>query len=521
MAANVPPSSFEELAELLGDEEEITQFDEATNTTIVTKSIEDGYQQIITTKEWVSDKVGKRTTTMVRTYYAAVEDEEEVEENVVEEEIDDAKLAELRKNAPAAVEAEVVVGKDGKKKKKKSKIEGNADVVREAFEGGYKEITTIRFPDGSSKISTKMFYDPVEVPKSETKEVEETTTTKSGKKKKVKKTVNLNQEILETYEDDDGHTVTVAREPFPDGSGHKDITTTKMGNGQHKQTTTIVFYPREKEIIETTEILEHEASSTRMNVKETIIKQHYESEETEQKTTSSSKKTTKKKSTKSSVEQHGVEETNVQQVQVQQVQQIQQSQQDSGVETKKITKKTTKKITADEQREALMARDNSEGVTTVVREKTEKGYREISTTVFNDGSTKTQTREFFDAVEETVDPQQALEMRENLAVLANQPPKSHQNADGSTSTVTVERISNGYRQTTTTKKLNGATSVQTREFYDPTEEEYQDSNTTSGSKRRVVQSNQKIQGVQQNTMKSVKLFGWMLLRELFVFCTFF
>lgn len=520
MSANVPPSSFEELAELLGDEEEISQFDEATNTTIVTKSIEDGYQQIITTKEWVSDKIGKRTTTMVRTYYAAVEDEEEVEESVVEEEIDDAKLAELRANAPAPVEAEVVVGKDGKKKKKKSKIEGNADVVREAFEGGYKEITTIRFPDGSSKISTKMFYDPVEVPKSETQVVEETTTTKSGKKKKVKKVVNLNQEILETYDDDDGHAVTVAREAFPDGTGHKDITTTKMSNGQHKQTTTIVFYPKEKEIIETTEILEHEASSTRMNVKETIIKQHYESEETESKTTSSSKstKSTKKKSTKSSVEQQAVEENNVQrqQVQVQQVQ-VQQSQQDSGVETKKITKKSTKKITGDEQREALMARDNSEGVTTVQREKTDKGYREISTTVFSDGSTKTQTREFFDAVEETVDPQQALEMRENLAVLATQPPQTHKNADGSTSTVTVERIGNGYRQTTTTKKLNGATSVQTREFYDPTEEEY-DSN--SNSKRRVVQSNQKIQGGQQNMMKSVKLFGWIFLREL-VFCTFF
>lgn len=508
MAVNVPPSSFEELAELLGDEEEISQFDEATNTKIVTKSIEDGYQQIITTKEWVSDKIGKRTTTMVRTYYAAVEDEEEVEENVVEEEIDDERLAELRKNAPPPpAEAEVVVGKDGKKKKKKSKIEGNAEVVREAFEGGYKEITTVRFPDGSSKISTKLFYDPVEVPKSETQVVEETTTTKSGKKKKVKKTVNLNQEILETYEDDDGHTVTVAREPFPDGSGHKDIITTKLGNGQHKQTTTIVFYPKEKEIIETTEILEHEASSTRMNVKETIIKQHYESEETEHKTTSSSKKTTKKKSSKSSVEQQSVQESDVQQVQVQQAQQVQQNQQENGVETKKITKKSTKKVTGDEQREALMARDNSEGVTTVVREKTEKGYREISTTVFSDGSTKTQTREFFDAVEETVDPQQALQMRENLAVLANQPPQTHKNADGSTSIVTVERINNGYRQTTTTKKLNGATSVQTREFYDPTEEEYQDSNTTSGTKRRVVQSKQQIQGVQQNNMKSVKLFG--------------
>lgn len=96
-------------------------------------------------------------------------------------------------------------------------------------------------------------------------------------------------------------------------------------------------------------------------------------------------------------------------------------------------------------------------------------------------------------------------MRENLAVLADQPPKVLTNADGSTSTVVVERIGNGYRQTTTTKKLNGATSVQTREFYDPVEEEYNDSG--SSQKRRVVQSKQSIQGVQQNTMKSVKMFG--------------
>lgn len=501
MAINVPPSSYEELAELLGEEDEATQFDEATNTTIVTKRIEDGYQQTITTKEWVNDKIGKRTTTMVRTYYDAVDDEEEVEENVEEEEIDDAKLAELRKNAPPPppVETETVVGKDGKKKKKKTKIEGNVDVVREAFEGGYKEIATARFPDGSHKISTKLFYDPVEVPKSEVQVVEETQTTKSGKKKKVKKVVNLNQEILETYDDDDGNIVTVAREPFP--FGHKDITTTKMPNGQYKQTTQIVFYPKEKEIIETTEILEHEATSIRMNYKETIIKQHTEStEETEEK--SSSKKTTKKKTSK--VEKHAVDDDEEQhQVQIQQVQVQQTQSQENGTETKKITKKSTKKITDEQQRQALMTRDNSEGVTTVVREKTDKGYREISTTVFSDGSTKTQTREFFDAVEETVDPQQAMAMRENLSLLSNQAPQVHTNADGSVSTVVVERISNGYRQTTTTKKLNGATSVQTREFYDPVEEEVQESTT----KIRGRSSKQQMQGVQNNAMKSVKMFG--------------
>lgn len=306
--------------------------------------------------------------------------------------------------------------------------------------------------------------------------------------------------VLESFEDDDGNHVTVAREPFPDGTGHKDITTTKMANGQFKSSTQIVFYPKEKEIIETTEILEHEASSIRMNVKETVIKQHYESEETQEHTTTT-KKSSKKSSKSSKVEKQQTFEQEEQshQVQVQQVQAIQ----DNGFEVKKVTKKSTKKLSADEQREALMARDNSEGVTTVVREKTDKGYREISTTVFADGSTKTQTREFFDAVEETVDPQQALEMRENLAVLANQKPQSHQNADGSTSTVVVERIDNGYRQTTTTKKLNGATSVQTREFYDPVEEDVQESGF---GKRRVVQSKQQ-SVAQNNMMKSVKLFG--------------
>lgn len=510
--ANVPPSSYDELAELLGDENEATQFDEATNTTIVTKRIDDGYQQIITTKEWVSDKIGKRTTTMVRTYHAVVEDEEEVEENVEELEVDDDKLAEMRANAPPAPPAEetTITTKDGKKKKKKTKVEGNTDVVREAFEGGYKEITTTIFPDGTHKSSTKVFYDPVEVPKSETQVVEETTTTKSGKKKKVKKIVNLNQEVIETFEDDDGNLVTVTREPFPDGTGHKEIKTTKLTNGQYKQTTQIIFYPKEKEIIETTEIIAHEPTSTRMKLKETIIKQHYESEETTEE--KSTVKKTKKKSSKvdkqQTFEQEEVEETQQYQ-QVQQVQQVQQQDSEvyeNGTETKKVTKKSTKKV-SEEQRAALMARNNNEGVTTVVREKTDKGYREVSTTVFPDGSSKTQTREFFDAVEETVDPQQAMEMRDNLAVLAQQGPKVQKNADGSTSTIIVERISNGYRQTTTTKKMNGATSVQTREFYDPVEEEVSESTNQSGKTRRVVSSKQQMQGVQQNAMKSVKLFG--------------
>jgi hypothetical protein len=508
---NVPPSSYDELAELLGDEDQTEQFDEATNTKIVTKRVEEGFQQIITHKEWVNDKIGKRTTTMVRTYMPIVEDEEEVEENVEEEEISDEKLAELRANAPpppAVEEEEPETGKDGKKKKKKKKqkLEGASDVIREAFDGGYKEITTITFPDGTSKKQIRVHYDPVEVPKSETQVVEETTTTKSGKKKKVKKIININQEIVESYEDDDGNQVTVAREPFPDGSGHKDITTTKMSNGQYKQTTQIVFYPKEKEIIETTEIIEHEATSIRMKVKETVIKQYHESaEEIEEKSIKKSKKKSSKKQVVEEVVEEDIDddhhEEQVQEVHIQQVQHVQQ---ENGVETKKITKKSTKKITEEQKRAELMTRDNSEGVTTVVREKTDKGYREISTTVFSDGSSKTQTREFFDAVEETVDHDEAMRIRNNLATLAQQPAQVQKNADGSTSTITIERIANGYRQTTTTKKLNGATSVQTREYYDAVEEE---TNESGQKTRRVVQSKAQIQGMQNNMMKSVKLFG--------------
>lgn len=489
---HVPQSSYDEIAELLGDEDEITQFDESTNTNIVTRRTDDGFQQTITVKEWINDKIGKRTTVVVRNYYPCVEDEEEVEENVEEEEIDDEKLQELRSKAPPmpTQEFEHVIGKDGKKKKKKTKIEGNSDVVQETFEGGYKEITTTIFPDGSHKLSTKYHYDPVEVPKSEVQVVEETKTSKSGKKKKTQKIVNLNQEVLESYEDDEGNTVTITREPFP--GGYKDVKTTKMSNGQYKQTTQIVFYPKEKETIETTEIIEHEASSIRMNVKETIIKQQNESYEQEEKSIKKTKKKSSQVEKQQTLESESVE--NFQQSSVV----------ESGMETKKITKKSTKKLTDQQTNEAMLSRDNSEGVTTVVREKTDKGYREISTTVFADGVSKTQTREFFDAVEESVDSEQALQMRENLLSLSNQPPQVIQNADGSISTVVVERFAQGYRQTTTTKKLNGATSVQTREFYDPVEEATE---TSTSQKRRVVQSKQQMQGVQSNTMKSVKLFG--------------
>lgn len=509
MVTSVPQSSYEELSELLGDEDEIESFDEANNIKIVTKRVDEGFQQIVTHKEWVSDKIGKRTTTMVRLYKPCVEDEEEVEEDVQEEEINEEQLAELRAKAPPppAVTDEVVTGKDGKKKKKKQKVEGASDIVREAFEGGYKEIITTIFPDGSQKKTTKFFYDAVEVPKSEQQVVEETTTTKSGKKKKVKKIINLNQEVIEQYEDDDGNEVTVTREPFPDGSGHKEIKITKLPKGGHKSVTNIIFYPKEKEVIETSEILVHEPTSIRMVLKERVIKSQYNEESLEEsETTSSSKKTKKKSSKKAVAEQQSIDEEEVAQVQVQQVQvqQIQESQENGQFETKKITKKTTKKVLEEQQKAALMARDNSEGVTTVVREKTEKGYREISTTVFSDGSTKTSTREFYDAVEEQVDHEQAMAIRNNLAVLASQPPQVQKNADGSTSTIVVERINNGFRQTTTTKKLNGATSVQTREFYDAVEEETSESGQQT---RRVVQSKQQIQGVQNNMMKSVKLFG--------------
>lgn len=505
MVTSVPPSSYEELSELLGEEDEIQSFDEANNIKIVTKRVGEDFQQIITHKEWVSDKIGKRTTTMIRTYKPCVEDEEEVEEDVQEEEISEEQLAELRAKAPPppAATEEVVTGKDGKKKKKKQKVEGASDVVREAFDGGYKEITTTIFPDGSQRKATKFYYDAVEVPKSETQVIEETTTTKSGKKKKVKKIVNLNQEVIEQYEDDDGNEVTVTREPFPDGSGHKEIKTTKLPKG-HKSVTNIIFYPKEREVIETSEILVHEPTSIRMVVKERVIKAQIAEESIEESETTSVKKTKKKSSKKPVVEQQSIEEEEQIHVQQVQVQHFQESQDNGQIETKKITKKTTKKVLEEQQKAALMARDNSEGVTTVVREKTDKGYREISTTVFSDGSTKTATREFFDAVEEQVDHEQAMAIRDNLAVLASQPPQVQKNADGSTSTILVERITNGYRQTTTTKKLNGATSVQTREFYDAVEEEVSE---TGQKTRRVVQSKQQIQGVQNNMMKSVKLFG--------------
>jgi hypothetical protein len=506
MVTSVPPSSYEELAELLGDEDEIESFDEANSVKIVTKRVDEGFQQIITHKEWVNDKIGKRTTTMVRTYKPCVEDEEEVEEEVEEEEITEEQLAELRAKAPPppAATEEVVTGKDGKKKKKKQKVEGASDIVREAFEGGYKEIITTIFPDGSQKKITKFFYDAVEVPKSETQVVEETTTTKSGKKKKVKKIVNLNQEVVEQYEDDDGNEVTVTREPFP--GGHKEIKLTKLPKGAHKSVTNIIFYPKEKEVVETSEILVHEPTSIRMVVKERVIKAQTAEESLEESEQTTTVKKSKKKSSKKAVaEQQSVdEEEQIVQVQQVQVQQVQEFQENGQIETKKITKKTTKKVLEEQQKAALMARDNSEGVTTVVREKTDKGYREISTTVFSDGSTKVATREFYDAVEEQVDHEQAMAIRNNLSVLASQPPQVQKNADGSTSTIVVERIENGYRQTTTTKKLNGATSVQTREFYDAVEEEVSESGTKT---RRVVQSKQQIQGVQNNMMKSVKLFG--------------
>jgi hypothetical protein len=500
MVSHVPHSSYEELAEFLGDEDEKTTFDEATNTNIVSRRIEDGYEQVIVVKEWINDKIGKRTTTCVRTYKAPVEEEEEVEEDVQEEVIDEETYQSLIANAPVLAEPETVVGKDGKKKKKKQKIEGTADTIQEMFEGGYKAITTIKYPDGTSRVETKFFYDQVPIPKSETQVVEETTTSKSGKKKKVKKVVNLNQEVLQEYNDDDGNLVIVSRENFPDGTGHKDITTVKYTNGQQKQTCYIILYPKEKEIIETTELVVHPPESVRMTVKETVVKQHHEAEETVEEKSTSTKKTKKSKKVESSA---SIEQVEQQQVQVQQVQ-VQESAAQQQVEVKKVIKKTSKKLTDEQQRQAVLERDLTEGVTTVVREKTDKGYREISTTVFSDGSSKTQTKEFFDAVEETVDPQAALQMRDNLVILSQQPPQVQNNADGSISTIVTERIANGYRQTTTTKKQNGATSVRTQEFYDPTEEEISTEQRTS---RRVVSSKQQTQGVQSNTMKSVKLFG--------------
>ena len=301
MVTKVPVSSYEEIAELLGDEEEIEYFDDVNQVTIVTKRVDEGFQQTITHTEVVdSEDVASRTTTLVRVYKPYVEEEEEDEEEVEEEKITEEEYAELKSKAPPPPVAEEFVGKDGKKKKKKPKNEGVSDVVREAFEGGYKEVTTTVFPDGSQKKSTKFFYDAVEVPKSETQVVEETKTTKSGKKKKVKKVVNLNQEVVEQYEDDEGNEVTVTRESFPDGTGHKDITTTKLPKGESKSVTNIVFYPKESEVIETSEIVIHEESTTKKSVKQTSNTQVNE-ESVEESQTATAVKKSKKKTTKKGV----------------------------------------------------------------------------------------------------------------------------------------------------------------------------------------------------------------------------
>ncbi|CAO1333314.1 unnamed protein product [Diamesa tonsa] len=122
-----------------------------------------------------------------------------------------------------------------------------------------------------------------------------------------------------------------------------------------------------------------------------------------------------------------------------------------------------------------------------------------------EGSSKTATREFFDAVEEKVDPEEAMAIRNNLASMVNQPPRVQVNADGSKSTIVIIRIDNGYRETTTTKKSDGSTRVATREFYDPVEEEVTESGNGTTS-RRVVQSNQ-LQSSISNNMKSIKMFG--------------
>lgn len=121
------------------------------------------------------------------------------------------------------------------------------------------------------------------------------------------------------------------------------------------------------------------------------------------------------------------------------------------------------------------------------------------------GSSKTATREFFDAVEEKVDPEEAIAIRNNLAAMVNQPPRVQVNADGSKSTIVIVRIDNGYRETTTTKKSDGSTRVATREFYDPVEEEVSESGNGTTS-RRVVQSNQHQSSI-SNNMKSIKMFG--------------
>jgi hypothetical protein len=458
-----PPLTNAELERLLGGQEEVSQYNEELNITITTLKVPDGYQQVFTKVE------DGKTTTLVRTYHDAVETEEDVEEEVEEIEVDEEQLSMMRSSVTTTSTTTTETNETSssttkKKKSKKSKTtssepEGETSVVEEPFPGGHKEITTLKFPDGTYKTSTKIFYDDQHLIESKKEETTTTTTeetTTKGKKKKSKKNQSVQQsnvEVISTSFDEVGNEIIVTRERFE--NGYKDTTTTKFKDGTYKATTQITYYPVEKEIIETTEIVEKEPASIRLVERSYVTDQNkvvQEEEEYNQESVEVHEKHEKtekvKKKKKTLVEQNSVENN------------------ENAIVEKKVVKKTKK--TTDEQKAAILKRDESEGVVTVTTEEIEGGYREIRKTTFSDGSSKTEVKEHYTPVEEQITfDTNALKKLPKVT----KKPKEIVNADGSKSTIVVEKIEGGVRETTTTIHLDGRIKTSTREYYEPKEEQ--------------------------------------------------
>lgn len=436
-----PPQSSDQLAKLLGDEAEVTHFNEEYNLQITTRKVPDGYQQVFT------QEIDGKTTTLVRTYHDIEEEEEEVEENVEEIEIDEEQLSIMKSSvvtSSVTTESSETSSTTSTKKKKSKKskttngeiepeaTDNNTVVTTEPFEGGFKEITTVKFADGTYNSSTKIFYNDTHLIESKKEEIQTSVTTEETtkgkkKKKKSKEATASNVEIIEQREDNNGNTITVTRERFE--NGYKDTTTTTYKDGTYKSATQIHYYPVEKEIIETTEIIEKEPASIRLVERSYVTDQNkyvaeVQEEELNQETVENvqSVQKTKKSKKKSTVEQQSVETS------------------ENAVVEKKTVKKSKK--TTDEQKAAIMQRDESEGVVTVTTEKIEGGYREIRKTTFSDGSSKTEVKEHYEPVEEQITFD--INSSKKLPKVTKK-PKEIVNADGSKSTIVVEKIENGVR----------------------------------------------------------------------------
>lgn len=161
------------------------------------------------------------------------------------------------------------------------------------------------------------------------------------------------------------------------------------------------------------------------------------------------------------------------------------------VEETSSTKKV-KKISKDQKAE-IMARDANEGVTTMVTEQMEGGYREITTTVFPDGSSRTAMKEYFDPVEEQV----TVEKKTKKTTKGS---KSLVPAGEGTSTTVIENIPGGYKEITTTVYEDGSTRTAVKEVYEPTEEEY--TTTQKQTHSKTVKQEQKFQMNSQFQVKS-------------------